>query len=95
MCHVQDITFGQIMLGFEVAFVPIFLPPSLVNFTMEWQPADGSWRRRTQTLGISDETGNYILRRIVDGEGKPGLGYEGWLKFRGGEPFIVTEKVFP
>jgi hypothetical protein len=78
-----------------IAFTTIYIPASLVNFTMEWQPADGSWRRRSRVLGIDDATGNYTLRRIVDGEGKPGLGYDGWLKFRGGEAFIVAEQIFP
>jgi hypothetical protein len=54
---------------------------------MELMP-DGSWLRKSTTLGIPTPSGEYYLRSVVTGDGKPGPYYDQFLKSREGRPFI-------
>jgi hypothetical protein len=59
---------------------------------MALQP-DGSWRRKTETLGIPTPAGDYTLRNIITGEGEKGPYFDAWLKVRGGRPFIYADQI--
>lgn len=55
---------------------------------------DGSWYRSSQTLGVEAPDGNYYLRQILTGEGRPGKYFDDWLKARGGQPIqVVAEQI--
>ena len=54
---------------------------------------DGSWLRTTYTAGIYTPSGNYHLRSVITGDGKPGPYFDGWVKFRDGKPFVYIEQV--
>lgn len=75
------------IFGFKLA-----LPSAIFNWTMTLQP-DGSWARYSSSFGIISPSGVYTLRQAVDGEGKPGPYWEGWLKDRGGEDFLYGDRI--
>lgn len=54
--------------------------------------ADGSWERRSRTLGAEEPDGRYFLRPIVTGDGEPGKYYNDWVKARGGRPITIVEE---
>lgn len=87
----QEITFGQIY-GQSMWFngIDIRVPAWLVNWTMTLMP-DGNWRRQSYFLNMYIPTGDYILKSIVTGDGKPGPDYPDWVKSRNGRPFIFLD----
>jgi hypothetical protein len=92
----QDITVGQIGGAFW-GIDPLLLKwtsPLLLNWTMELNP-NGSWRRRSAMIGIDSGLGQYDLRQIIDGDGKPGEAFDEWCKFNNGLPFNYGLKVWP
>jgi hypothetical protein len=92
---VQDITLGQIVSVPDAFYIPYYVPPFFVNWTMQLLP-DGSWKRESSTLGIPNQSGQYTLRRVVDGKGHRAPFFDNWVKARGGRPFMyVDRKVAP
>eukprot|EP00884_Botryococcus_braunii_P017898 jgi/Botrbrau1/4792/Bobra.0325s0014.1 len=91
----EDITFGQIYSVVPVLGVPIPIPSLIVDWTMSLL-SDGSWERTSTSIGLPEPDGNYVLRHIVNGEGKPGPYYDDWVKARGGQPFhYIAERLYP
>jgi hypothetical protein len=96
---VQDITEGQILGGAVVFGIEWTLPAFLMDWTMSLQP-NGDWKRRTKILGFPEGDGFYLLRTVVDGEGKPGPAYDDWVKQgdeggQGGPNFLYLERFSP
>eukprot|EP00884_Botryococcus_braunii_P023443 jgi/Botrbrau1/9783/Bobra.85_1s0027.1 len=87
----EDITFGQIYgQSIFLNAIDFRVPAWLVNWTMTLMP-DGSWRRQSYFLNMYLPTGDYVLRSIVTGDGKPGPAYPEWVKSRQGRPFIFLD----
>ncbi len=90
----QNVTFGQIYASAPFLTIPIVVPKFVLDWTMELLP-DGSWLRKSRTFGLPEPDGDYILKPIVTGDGKPGKFYDEWVKDMGGQDFLYLEKIFP
>ncbi len=90
---VQELNFAQIYTVFTLLTnIPLVFPPAILNWTMTLQP-DGSWRRKTTTLGIPTPSGDYTLRNIITGEGEKRPYFDAWVKSRGGRPFAYIDRI--
>lgn len=84
----QDYSSAQIVVGFTLFGVTIEFPTFLFDFTMQWI-GDEQWLRKTKVLGIGSNAGDYVLKRIVNGDGTNGRWYTDWLEYRNGSDVVV------
>ncbi len=95
--HLQAITSGQIVAVVTVLGICIRVPSWLVNSAMTWQ-GDDTWERRSSVFFslIDLPSGNYMLRRIITGNGGEGPWFNrGWLNYRNDFRAAVKYTVFP
>lgn len=91
----QDITFGQIFQSLSVYGLQIPYPFSFLDWTMSLL-SDGSWERISRTFSFAEPGGDYVLREVLNGQGKPGRYFKEWVQARGGQPIQYTAKrIFP
>eukprot|EP00884_Botryococcus_braunii_P003657 jgi/Botrbrau1/13292/Bobra.27_2s0012.1 len=90
----EELTFGQVIIVVPLLGIDFALPPTLVNWTMTWDPKEGYWIRNSSAFGVSEQLGNYILKPIVDGEGQPTRFFDDWLKARDGNHIVVNEVAY-
>ncbi len=84
----QDFTFGQVRYGLTFLGIQILFPDFVTNFTMVWLGND-MWKRTSAILGIPVPTGNYLLKRIVDGKGGEGRYFDEFVKSKNGTALAV------
>lgn len=94
MAALQDITLGQIIPTVRILGIRIPTPVFLTNWTMEYV-SPGKWNRLSLVLFdlINSKTGNYTLRRVIDGDGAKGADFPAWLAANMGQPFAFSEQI--
>eukprot|EP00884_Botryococcus_braunii_P009286 jgi/Botrbrau1/18359/Bobra.0179s0084.1 len=85
----EDYSFAQIQVGFPLAGIPVEIPVAILDFTMRWMGND-QWERKTSILGVGSEKADYILKRVVNGNGSNGPWFSDWLKYKGGAPVAIA-----
>eukprot|EP00884_Botryococcus_braunii_P000500 jgi/Botrbrau1/10450/Bobra.0133s0057.1 len=92
----EDFTHAQIVPVIKIMGVPIAVPTSIIDFTMDWEGQD-SWVRSTRVLSFwRNSVGHYPWKRIINVDGSKGLWYDkGWLTSKDGIPVAVPVQVVP
>lgn len=85
----QDYTYAQIQVGFPLFGIPIEIPVAILDFTMRWIGND-QWVRTTSILGVGSQAADYVLKRVVNGDGSNGRWFRGWLNYTGGAPVAIA-----
>lgn len=82
-------SFAQIYASFQFLGMNIEIPRSILDFTMSWI-GDEQWDRKSFILGMNSTVGNYVLKRVVNGDGTNNARwFPSWLNYRNGSPIIV------
>eukprot|EP00884_Botryococcus_braunii_P003062 jgi/Botrbrau1/12757/Bobra.67_1s0116.1 len=90
----EDLTFGQAVPAFTVAGISMQVPIMVMDWSLALEP-DGSWLRKSKSLGFDIPSADYTLRQVVDGEGRKGPYFDDMVRARDGRPFIYVEQIFP
>lgn len=72
----------------------MYVPPEVNSLEMVWLGAH-QWRRKTSfATGFDVSGGDYLLKRIIDGDGSKGFWFDkGWLSYDGGKAVAVGAPV--